>query len=310
MKRPRISMLATLCAMALASAGANAHDPYPGVEGHDLPAAGCGAMGQWPYGPFASVDLNGDGFIDRTEVVAGSPWYPYFTPMDANGDGRITLAESNAYTSAYRPDRWPYGTFVQVDSNGDGYIDRTEVVETSPWHPYFNPMDANHDGRVTRGEAEAYTASWRPGPWPNWSFVGVDSNHDGYIDRTEVVATSPMHPHFDQIDSNDDSRATPEEVETFWRTMAHAGGSSMDCQHMVAHDAGADAPRDISDKGHPPSFRSSDKNGDGFLSRDELSEGDMLLGHFAAADINNDGRLSAGEVDAHKAAMAEMGKRP
>jgi hypothetical protein len=34
----------------------------------------------------------------------------------------------------------------------------------------------------------------------------------------------------------------------------------------------------------------------------------MLLGHFTAADTNNDGRLSSGEVDAHNAAMAEMGK--
>jgi Ca2+-binding EF-hand superfamily protein len=207
---------------------------------------------------------------------------------------------------AWRPDAWPYGSFVQVDTNGDGYADRTEVVDTSPWYPYYTPMDANHDGRISRAEADAYTGAWRPGPWPGWTFTGVDMNHDGYIARSEVVATSPLYPHFDAIDSNDDARVTQEEVETFWRTMAHSGNAM--CHSNMAHDAGDDAPRDVSDKGIPPSFRTSDKNGDGFLSRDELGPGSMLLGHFTAADTNNDGRLSSGEVDAHNAAMAEMGK--
>jgi Ca2+-binding EF-hand superfamily protein len=360
MKRPKISLLATLCALALGSAGAWAHDNRPGYD-HDLP--GCGVDG-WPYGPFAQVDTNGDGYADRTEVVASSPWYPYYTPMDAdhdgrisraeadaytmsfhgwpygpfvqvdtNGDGyadrtevvagspwypyygaidadhdgRISRAEADAYTMAWRPDAWPYGTFVQVDTNGDGFVDRTEVVDTSPWYPYYGAIDANGDGRITRAEADLYTGRWRPGPWPGWTFVGVDTNHDGFIDRTEVVAGSPMYPHFDAIDSNDDGRATQEEIETFWRTMAHSPRG--DCSGMaMAHDAGADAPRDVSDKGIPPSFRSSDKDGDGFLARDEIAPGDMLLTHFNAADTNNDGRLSAGEVDAHRAAMAEMGK--
>ncbi|MGH8028442.1 MAG: DUF305 domain-containing protein [Arenimonas sp.] len=264
--------------------------------------------GGWPYGTFVSVDTNGDGYADRTEVVASSPWYPYYGAIDANRDGRISRAESDAYTMGWRHDRWPYGTFVQVDSNGDGYVDRTEVVDTSPWHPYYTALDANGDGRITLAESDAYTMAWRPGPWPGWTYVGADTNHDGFIDRTELVATSPMNPHFDSIDSNDDGRATQEEVETYWRTMAHSG-HGMGAGHCMAdHDAGADAPREVSDKGPAPSFRSGDKNGDGFLTREEISPGEMLLSHFTAADTNNDGRLSSGEVDAHHAAMAEMGK--
>lgn len=326
MKRPRNSMLATLCAMALASAGASAHDPYPGVEGHDMPHGNCAAMTtgnadqdfalRMHHHHAMAARLANDELARGTDPDLRAMAQAHLAAHTAD-QARLEawLTARNVDFRAWgRPAGWPYGTFVQVDSNGDGYLDRTEVVTTSPWHPYFTPMDANGDGRITPAESDAYTRAWRPGPWQGWTFVGVDSNRDGFIDRTEVVATSPMHPHFDQIDSNDDGRATQAEVETFWRTMKHSGGGhAMHCEGMpgmpdMAHDAGADAPRDVSDKGPAPAFRSSDRNGDGFLARDELASGDMLLGHFTAADSNNDGRLSSGEVDAHHAVMAEMGK--
>jgi hypothetical protein len=52
------------------------------------------------------------------------------------------------------------------------------------------------------------------------------------------------------------------------------------------------------------SFAAMDKNGDGGISKDELAETEMLYQHFSAADTDGDGKLSAAEVDAHRAEMA------
>ena len=97
--KPNISMLAAMCALALASSGAYAHNERPmrPGDGHH-PMANC--AGGWPYGTFVSVDTNGDGYLDSTEVVPTSPWYPYYGSMDANHDGRVTAAEADAYTMA------------------------------------------------------------------------------------------------------------------------------------------------------------------------------------------------------------------
>jgi len=51
-------------------------------------------------------------------------------------------------------------------------------------------------------------------------------------------------------------------------------------------------------------FAAMDKNGDGGISKDELSDTEMLYQHFSAADTDGNGKLSSAEVDAHRAEMA------
>jgi hypothetical protein len=51
-------------------------------------------------------------------------------------------------------------------------------------------------------------------------------------------------------------------------------------------------------------FADMDKNHDGFLTKDELPDGEMLKDHFSKADTNGDGKLSEAEVASHRAAMA------
>jgi hypothetical protein len=60
-------------------------------------------------------------------------------------------------------------------------------------------------------------------------------------------------------------------------------------------------------------FRALDKNGDGFLSQDELSGNARLAGGFAAADKNGDGKLDMAEfqaLEANTSADRSLGSAP
>ncbi len=52
------------------------------------------------------------------------------------------------------------------------------------------------------------------------------------------------------------------------------------------------------------SFAEMDKNGDGGIMQDELPSTAMLHMHFTVADADGDGKLTAAEVDKHRADMA------
>lgn len=76
-------------------------------------------------------------------------------------------------------------------------------------------------------------------------------------------------------------------------TVAPAPGAS------VAPAASATTPVDSG-----LAFAAMDKNGDGGISKDELADTEMLYQHFSAADTDGDGKLSAAEVETHRAEMA------
>lgn len=52
------------------------------------------------------------------------------------------------------------------------------------------------------------------------------------------------------------------------------------------------------------SFSDMDKNRDGGVTLDEMSDADMLHQHFSVADTNGDNKLSEAEITKHRADMA------
>lgn len=84
----------------------------------------------------------------------------------------------------------------------------------------------------------------------------------------------------------------------------------------AAEPAVTPAPEPVEPAAEPPmtepaapvdsgmAFDEMDKNADGGITQDELTDSEMLYEHFSAADTDGDGKLSSTEVDAHRAAMA------
>jgi hypothetical protein len=108
---------------------------------------------------FEKVDANKDGKVTLAEAKAAEQ--TRFASIDTNKDGRLTEAELQAHRAALRGDREQPANnehgkkrgghfFKKVDANGDGAIDATESAAGA--EKMFTRMDDNGDGVVTKDE--------------------------------------------------------------------------------------------------------------------------------------------------------------
>ena len=105
----------------------------------------------------------------------------------------------------------------------------------------------------------------------------LDTNHDGAVSREEASAAAQarVDKMFANVDANHDGLITQEEL----RAAAQARRADMKAKAVAR-------------------FKAADKNGDGFLSKDEAAANPMLTRHFDALDTNQDGMLSPEEIEA------------
>jgi Ca2+-binding EF-hand superfamily protein len=122
-----------------------------GIRHTQAQAAGNGGL-------FSSLDTNADGLISKAEFDAFNA--AHFNNLDTNKDGNISPAELRAAMSQTPPNQVMHsdGTthldqrFYAADINHDGGLDRTEAVNMPMLSKYFDEVDANKDGKVTRQE--------------------------------------------------------------------------------------------------------------------------------------------------------------
>lgn len=115
-------------------------------------------------GDLHGLDANHDGQVSRDEAADAQA--STFAKLDSNHDGSLSQSEWVASQAPLPEDatkaakhrqqaawqRW----FENMDSDGDGAISQDEYLHAVA--PYFDRLDANHDGVLDAGELQAAVA--------------------------------------------------------------------------------------------------------------------------------------------------------
>ncbi len=143
-----IRMIAVVSSIFFCFAQAEAddcHDCDPGMAHGSVVGRALGAM-----------DANGDGVISRAEFDAFNSGR--FDKMDSNKDGLLTMDELNAGHKMVTGNTGNSVTshldmrFNAADKNHDGGLDREEAANMPMLSMWFDEVDANKNGKVTRQE--------------------------------------------------------------------------------------------------------------------------------------------------------------
>lgn len=121
---------------------------------------------------------------NRDGIVACEEWTAYaaalFASADRNRDGALNPDEFTALTANDKT--FVIANFAYFDANGDGRIDRAELVDRA--NPAFVHLDKDKDCRLTSDELAMAHSLWRPmpsdmGPPPGGGSGGKDKGTGG-----------------------------------------------------------------------------------------------------------------------------------
>jgi Ca2+-binding EF-hand superfamily protein len=151
-----ISYLAAAAGIVMSTSIAHAQGDHCDENMHGLTHTQAQVAGNG--GLFSSLDTNADGMISKAEFDAFNA--AHFSNLDTNKDGYISPEELRAAQNQVPPNRGMHsdGTthldqrFYAADAHHDGGLNREEAIYMPMLSKYFDEVDTNKDGKVTRQE--------------------------------------------------------------------------------------------------------------------------------------------------------------
>jgi len=186
--------------------------------------------------------------------------------------------------------------FKQLDADHDGSITRAEAEKggSQILLSRFDEYDTDKNGKLSLKEVTAFVIAQRAedARIKDAEFRRLDADHDGGISLEETKKGDAMllTTNFDSIDSNKDGKLSLQELDAF--------------DKMVNAPPGKPKPRDGAQAGSPgPLFKAIDADGNGTLSKAELSKQPELLRNFDKIDADHDGKITPREIDTYMRAQ-------
>ena len=220
-----------------------------------------------------ALDTDHDGKLSAAEIAAAPQT---LLTLDRNGDGQLMLDElqsrpQNAGASADELVK----QMMSFDRNGDGVLTPEELP--ARLQAMFQRGDTNHDGKLTADEIRAMAARQgmpignriEPGHASGMMRMdpllnALDADHDGTISAGEIAGASKA---LQSLDKNGDGELAADEMRVRQQTAAERVDHLLD--EWDTDKDGKLSKAETPDR-MQAQFGSIDKNGDGFLDREEL----------------------------------------
>lgn len=133
-----------------------------GGMGHD--EMGMGPRDGGPMFDFDAMDADKDGKVTLAEIEAFRA--ARFTAADTNKDGSLSAEELLAMHEAARAERQLARSaemIAQFDKNADGLLSADEMPQPDQGQGMFDRVDTDKDGAISKAEADAAKAQMRDG---------------------------------------------------------------------------------------------------------------------------------------------------